>query len=1046
MNINRPLEFINNNWHLIRHGKLPVTWSKEDNGINLKIPGPWPNKDNGINLNARIYSIFKLLIGGPSALLVGKTLELYQNTIKKNNDESLPKQLFDLINDELIGKDELIEILKFEIQIEPNLIFENIHKFGINSRRLLEFTRFELAKIMAKSDINFSERMKSFHFNKPQYLYELALITAKNFPSQLNEYFENYKINNQEQQYELAKITIKDRSLYSQGQNLQKFNLLSEAQLKKLLLKSVNENPRGVARNYNYPIRDQEFIKQLTNNLLLKVPNDLMEHFQSFAISDPDRRYHLAKILANNLNFCPRKIQNFSLDNSEQRLEIAKIVVPKYYNYSFRLSEDLNLTPNQEVELFIHLCLKSENPFSTQNELMESRLIRRDSFGGLQLLFEGLLPSETEDLALIEPFIKLEKETTSQEVRLSVRKWLGYHLLMHQSHSRRNELYGEMTHSGNDNVLIMQSIMQFHHLEMRYLLTNLFFKLLKLGSNHLEIYQALEKFKMEEVHCITRKKTGATVKKIVTTMPFRNHNRQLYRLFLAYFINDSLELKDWEHVFKVLQANTYNDACVQMDVINVFFSLLNNDKLLASENKQLILATFKIGENINSREDRAKLINRNLQYLETFLYLDKAYLKKIVLTISNGSFPSDEILEKTLRNIFCKLMGEIEVKEFTEKFEKKFTKLRQPLAFITYASCLQQLKPSQKSAILPHLKQFFSDVLEDDYSKNRYLRMPGDHLSTVFGWKPGFEEIWKKGNKESLINFHGVEKEALTKEFSIKSYLQQKICEDRHLDPDKFPRISQCLISADYQAIDASMKDWPCPSPIAEIDKLQKTLITLIDDRNPHDKLKLIDLAISYHFALYKNDNNQFIQDLKDLKDIMVGNKRPLKQQDWNGWVIEETDHWEDLLLCGTEVSGSCQRINGDCGLNKCLLNYVIDGKNRIVVIKDSSGKIRCREIIRLLWDKISNQPVLFRERTYVSPGITDNLILLMKKMCIQKAEALGVPLVKLSKNSSASMYPNSLYSLNAKAPFEYVDALRCITNGEFEISSNLTEVIYQSK
>ena len=48
--------------------------------------------------------------------------------------------------------------------------------------------------------------------------------------------------------------------------------------------------------------------------------------------------------------------------------------------------------------------------------------------------------------------------------------------------------------------------------------------------------------------------------------------------------------------------------------------------------------------------------------------------------------------------------------------------------------------------------------------------------------------------------------------------------------------------------------------------------------------------------------------------------KTPEKDYEYEGWKIVDTDDPEYLLMCGTAVKGSCQRVDGDPDLNKCLL------------------------------------------------------------------------------------------------------------------------------
>ena len=99
----------------------------------------------------------------------------------------------------------------------------------------------------------------------------------------------------------------------------------------------------------------------------------------------------------------------------------------------------------------------------------------------------------------------------------------------------------------------------------------------------------------------------------------------------------------------------------------------------------------------------------------------------------------------------------------------------------------------------------------------------------------------------------------------------------------------------------------------------------------------------------------------------------------------------------GTEVCNSCQRIDGKAIYNKCLLAYILDGKNKLIAVKDELGKILARSVLRLLMDEQSKSPVLFLERIYTCQN-TEELSDLIREGALRKAKALGLPLVASSR------------------------------------------------
>ncbi len=144
------------------------------------------------------------------------------------------------------------------------------------------------------------------------------------------------------------------------------------------------------------------------------------------------------------------------------------------------------------------------------------------------------------------------------------------------------------------------------------------------------------------------------------------------------------------------------------------------------------------------------------------------------------------------------------------------------------------------------------------------------------------------------------------------------------------------------------------------------------------------------------------------------------------GLVVEDTDQWEDLMLLGNEMVDSCQDIASDSEKNKCLMAYILDGKNRAIVVKDKKGKIIARSVLRILWDPDKKKPVLFMEKIYRTKNQDASVVnALVVKLCEQKARFMNLPLVACHGDylDSSSLYPGKLEALGGPVPFEYADA-----------------------
>lgn len=210
-----------------------------------------------------------------------------------------------------------------------------------------------------------------------------------------------------------------------------------------------------------------------------------------------------------------------------------------------------------------------------------------------------------------------------------------------------------------------------------------------------------------------------------------------------------------------------------------------------------------------------------------------------------------------------------------------------------------------------------------------------------------------------------------------------------------------------------------------------------------------------YPNCRYESENSQHLEHVfkynKHLKEKWIKNKEfPLNKfvQSKENYKLRvvNTDDLCDLLVCGTEVAGSCLNIRGDVKKNKSLLTYMHDGKIRLIAIKDNdTNVIKARALIRVLLikDQIKQkeEPVLFLEKIYpnnLNKKFMREGILAMAKFISRE---LGLPLITKSTYYSEMMtfsYPHSVYSLSTRGtPFEYVDAKqKMFTDGKFTLQS----------
>ena len=149
-------------------------------------------------------------------------------------------------------------------------------------------------------------------------------------------------------------------------------------------------------------------------------------------------------------------------------------------------------------------------------------------------------------------------------------------------------------------------------------------------------------------------------------------------------------------------------------------------------------------------------------------------------------------------------------------------------------------------------------------------------------------------------------------------------------------------------------------------------------------------------------------------------------------WTVSDTDAASDLLLLGTDIQ-TCQSVYGG-GMNECLLGYLLDGKNRAIVVKrppegrEVDQKIMARAVFRLLYNETDKRLVLFVEKPYYSHQIDEDFARKeIMTMAEARAEAIAkhvhVDLTKSSWEGSGAKYRHPVKSLGGPATWEYLDS-----------------------
>ena len=138
-------------------------------------------------------------------------------------------------------------------------------------------------------------------------------------------------------------------------------------------------------------------------------------------------------------------------------------------------------------------------------------------------------------------------------------------------------------------------------------------------------------------------------------------------------------------------------------------------------------------------------------------------------------------------------------------------------------------------------------------------------------------------------------------------------------------------------------------------------------------------------------------------------------------WSVIDTDNPNDILLCGTEVSGSCMSVYKK-SFNHGLITYLMDGKYRLFAVKNAAGIIVSRKLVRLMWDQDDKKIVLYEEDLYGNKDSKYEEAL--KRIALKKAQSMNTVVCKASYWSKYVPYPNLIHSLGGPAPYEWTDTI----------------------
>jgi hypothetical protein len=145
-------------------------------------------------------------------------------------------------------------------------------------------------------------------------------------------------------------------------------------------------------------------------------------------------------------------------------------------------------------------------------------------------------------------------------------------------------------------------------------------------------------------------------------------------------------------------------------------------------------------------------------------------------------------------------------------------------------------------------------------------------------------------------------------------------------------------------------------------------------------------------------------------------------------------DDHQQFMRMGSDMEGSCQRIDGDPKLNQGLIGTILDAKSRLCLIEDKDGVILGRTILRLMSIEGQNRNCLLMEPIY-PPLLPDELRTALTNWATQCATDLGLDMAALTTGDSLPDCTESLTSGPIRYGL-YSDAARGIQDRAFTVDS----------
>lgn len=511
-----------------------------------------------------------------------------------------------------------------------------------------------------------------------------------------------------------------------------------------------------------------------------------------------------------------------------------------------------------------------------------------------------------------------------------------------------------------------------------------------------------------------------------------------------FFITTNLDVKTRSSLLTTLGKTYYQPHVIMTPILEMLAALQGHPQISQEIYSDLVrLGIEEISQ--GNREPKKTFVKRLNESRVSQLKAVRLISEFVIVNMDlQGIKTCDQLFEREIE--LCQQLFEVDEAKAL-KISDAFASKRYPRCLYIYASKMHALKPHNKRIMMKSFLSFIDSVLEGRFPESRYDLESNNHLRKIFESRPELFNQWKAPYIATKDIFKNDEQEGVKPIVErLHDSLYRSLVINKHLGnrleyrfPTLFTFICEREFLKDKQSLQIAISDLeknimenPSDDLILEKKILQFLNIDINASSNDVEKV-LNDLVET------AKENRQFCRDINDFIENMKQSSTVTYE------ILCDSDEWEDLLLMGTEVLESCQHIESTIEYNESVLGALRDGKIKIMVIKDQ-GKIVARSILRALFDRVTQQPVLFMEVSYLrySDSKLSNLI---QKGSIEKAKLMGLPLLKvqdISDETETDAYPNEIGCDEVFGDCEYIDSVGGIRRRGEEYSIKNCRVLYQ--